>query len=443
MRCRLTVLMMLVGVAACSGADEPADTTGPALGSTSTATVSVPPTSTPATVATTTTAAPSTTTTAPTTTTAVPRAEGPWDTWTLIYASLDTGTRTREDAEAIAVGIDDGAVLLSDDYPSLNPGFWVVHAGEWGHRRAAGAWCPQDLEPGLSCYPRYLGPSIPDLLNRGAALAQLNEGRLVALDIATGETLATFSDNFHWEAEFPAYFNLTANASQLYFGMGWEDSWYSCQSDGGEVWRLDLDSGIEEVFSAGWSPAISPNGRWLAVVVAGECYPDPQQDGWVMSPGSQIEVFDLADGDNRADHVLRTVPQPTSYETPQSVRAVRWDPAVDGDLLVWLGDGSVRRVPHDASLPLTDAPLEFLSEVGELAAVSTDHRYVVEYDGDVTAINKSSVLGDSDEIIIVDGWVTGFALGRSGDVIITTWEHLLLPSGERIPIDGGVNNLAW
>ncbi len=317
-----------------------------------------------------------TTTTAAAATTTVPAR--PWDLWTLIYASLDASTNDRRDAETIAATIEGGTVLSSDDYPSLNPGYWVVYAGEWGSRSEAGIWCPKQLDPELTCYPRYLGDDIAQMLEQGAALAQVG-GRLVALDVETGAVLATFSDTFHNEAEFPSSFNLTADAGQLFFGLGWEDSWYSCDSDRGEIRWLDLDTGVEETFADGWAPDISPDGRWLAIVAASRCYPDPEVGGWVVTPGSQVEIYDLADGDSTPDYILRPATPPTSYDDPQGVFRVFWDPARSGGLLVSLVDESVRRLRYDATMALDSAPIEYQSQGDNLAAVTGDSVYFVEY----------------------------------------------------------------
>ena len=424
--------MMLVG---CSGQSSSESTS-------TTTTSGSPAVSTSTSLATTTT----TTTVVPATTTTTLVAGGApgWDSWTLIYASLETAEHDRGDAEVIASGIDGADVLLSDGYPSLNPGYWVVYAGSWGDRDQAGIWCPQDLDPALTCYPRYLGPSIPDLLEDGAAIAQLDAGRLAVIEPASGEILATFSDNFYWEAVYPGSFNLAANSTHLYFELWAEDSWYSCESDNGQIRRLNLDSGIDDGIGDGWSPAISRDGRWLAIVTAGECYPDPEVAGWVVSPGSQVTIFDLNDDDFVADRILRTSGMPETYDDPAGVRRVMWDPVSGSDLLVWLADGSVRRVADDWEGVLTDAELLFASEVGELAAISLTDWYLVEWDQPTTTVIVTSVTGDdAQDAYEIDGWVTGFALGRSGEVIITTYEFLILPSGERVFIDGGINNLAW
>ncbi len=71
------------------------------------------------------------TTSSTSTNTSTPSPEA-WDTWTLVLASIETGEAGSEDrALEIASGIDGADVLYSSDVPSLNPGFWVVHWGEF------------------------------------------------------------------------------------------------------------------------------------------------------------------------------------------------------------------------------------------------------------------------------------------------------------------------
>ncbi|MEO1062798.1 MAG: SPOR domain-containing protein [Actinomycetota bacterium] len=51
-----------------------------------------------------------------------------FDGWIMALASLET--RAQADRYLAELeGIDDGRILLSDDWPSLRPGFWVVYAG--------------------------------------------------------------------------------------------------------------------------------------------------------------------------------------------------------------------------------------------------------------------------------------------------------------------------
>lgn len=416
-----------VALGACSSAAEPSPTTVQTTAPTTTTTTIAPQ-------------SPS----APTTTTTIvsPDRLPGWDTWTLIYASLDTATATRDDAAAVATNIDDAAVLLSDDYPSLNPGYWVVYAGEWHDRHLASSWCPRPLDASLSCYPRYLGPNIVDRLAEGAAIVQLAE-RLVIVEPETGETLATFSDNFHQEAEFPARFNLNGREGELYFSLGFEDSWYSCESDKGQIRRLDLDSGTEDVFVDGWSPAISPDGRWLAVVAAQDCYPDPEVGGWVITPGSQVEIYDLSLDGSTPSFLLRPENPPTNYEDEQQVLAVFWDPAVPGDLLVALGDRSVRRIAYDSGEYLDGARVEFSTGDPYLAAVTADSQYFLNYYDELfvlTVVDQTT--GEIAMTRELDGWTT-VAVSSDDEVLIGATDLLILPSGKEVAIDGDVHNLAW
>lgn len=435
------IALLLTG---CSTSAEPVSSTVTS-GSSST---TEPSQSTTQATTTTTLSVDTTTTTAatPSTTTAPPDPANPrpgWDTWTLIYASLDTDDHSLGDADVIASGVPNARVLLSDEYPSLHPGYWVVYAGEWHDRHPASVWCPRPLDPELSCYPRYLGPNVVDLLADGAAIVQLAE-KLVVIDPESGETLANFSDNFHNEAVFPARFNLNGREGELYFSLGFEDSWYSCDSDKGQIRRLDLDSGTEDVFADGWSPAISPDGRWLAIVSAQECYPDPGFEGWVITPGSQVEIYDLSTDGFSPSYVLRPETPPTSYEDQQQVLAVFWDPAVPGDLLVALADNSMRRIEYDSPEFLTSARVDFSTGDPYLAAVTADAQYFLNYYDELfvlTVVDRAS--GEIATTWELDGWWTTVAVSSDDEVLIGTTDRLILPSGKEVAIDGDVHNLAW
>jgi hypothetical protein len=427
---------IVVLAAGCSGSAGTTSTSvRPTTVAATTATSSVP--------ATTTTLMTTTTSTAPPATTISAADPPPWDAWTLVYASLDTSLHAKEHAEAIASEMIEGAsVLLSDDCPSLNPGYWVVYGGRSGNRRQAGLGCPDDLDPSLSCYPRYLGDRPSSLLAAGAAVAQLDQ-RLVVLDPASGEVLATLSDDFHNEGEFPGSFTLNRLESELYFGLGFEDSWYFCESEKGEVRRLDLDAGTEDVFADGWSPAVSPDGRWLAIIAARDCYPDPEVDGWVVAPGSQIEIYDLAYDGFAPSHVLRVEEAAKSYESADQVVAVLWD----GDseyLLIELSDGTMRRVARGDDGWLNDAPVAFDTGDPFLVAVADGALYFLTYYEELfllTVVDRAS-----DEVLemreIPGNWAS-IAADEDEAVLIGGDRILILPSGGEVPLDGIVVNLAW
>ena len=80
--------------------------------------------------------------------------------WTVILMSVDYLTQdftVAFDRMYEMWGYDIPAdILLSDDFPSLNPGYWVVYAGRFGNSDEARRYC-QDITPlVVSCYPRLV-----------------------------------------------------------------------------------------------------------------------------------------------------------------------------------------------------------------------------------------------------------------------------------------------
>lgn len=80
-------------------------------------------------------------------------------TWVAVLRSMEVDGFDRAEAESHAssitdeVGADPG-VLLSDDYSSLNPGYWVVYAGGFDDRDAADAFCEEVADTVPDCYAR-------------------------------------------------------------------------------------------------------------------------------------------------------------------------------------------------------------------------------------------------------------------------------------------------
>jgi hypothetical protein len=72
-----------------------------------------------------------------------------------VLASLSTENYSRADAAAwrVELGLDSAELLLSTDYSSLTPGYWVLYRGPYPDRATAAAECSRytDLVPG--CYP--------------------------------------------------------------------------------------------------------------------------------------------------------------------------------------------------------------------------------------------------------------------------------------------------
>ena len=80
--------------------------------------------------------------------------------WTVILESLDVADYTQQDALAKLPTYDhlnaETGLFLSDDYGSLNPGFWVIYAGMFDARDDAAALCSSIRGSVDFCYERYL-----------------------------------------------------------------------------------------------------------------------------------------------------------------------------------------------------------------------------------------------------------------------------------------------
>jgi hypothetical protein len=306
-------------------------------------------TSSTTTAASTTTLITSTTTVPETTTstTAVhtPSTEG-WGTWTLILASIETGQPGAEDqAQEIAAGVDEAEVLYSNDYPSLNPDYWVVHWGEFESGSDASNWCAS-LPDELTCYPRYLGPDVSPLAADDHALV-VDGQALVVVDVTSGERLKEFAPFFTGDGMWVGQMSITPDAKALYYDVGWEDSWYSCESSQGQVERLSLEFGTTTVVAPGFSPSVSPDGQWLAVLVSGQCLPDPEEpDWWVVTPTDTVVLYSLASGWPEETRRWRVETVPVSYDDPHMITWVDWR-SDSQTLVVMNNSGHLFEVPLD------------------------------------------------------------------------------------------------
>lgn len=313
-------IALAVVLVACGDADPPISTvTGPA----DTPTTSSPSTTIP--VATATTAATTTTTSMPDVTAENVRTPtvGFWDKWTLVLASVEIEDGSFETAEAIAAELDGAMILWSDEVPSLNPDYWVVYWGEFESGHEASAYCSSIPEE-LTCYPRYIGNAVSPLSTDGNALI-VDGQALVIADVASGERLKTFDPYFDGDGRATGRMALTPDASVLYFGTGWEDSWYSCEASQGQVLRYDLTFGGETFIASGFSPTVSPDGHWLALLVAEQCLPDPEQpDSWVITPTDTIVLYDLTTPSPSEVNRWKVTTPPTSYFDPQMLTWIDW-----------------------------------------------------------------------------------------------------------------------
>ncbi len=327
-------------LAACAGSDSETSTTV-----TTSISTTAPPAST------------TTTSTAPETTTSFTAVHTPstaaWGTWTLILASIETGAVGGEDrAQEVADGIEGSAVIFSSDFPSLNPGFWVVHWGEFESGSEASNWCA-GLANALTCYPRYLGRSVSPLAADGHAMV-VDGQALVIVDVETGERLKLMDPYFSGDGMGIGRMALRTDAAALYYAVGFEDSWYSCDYSDGQVWRLDLGFGTVTVVGSGHSPTISPDGRWMAVLRSEQCLPDPENpEFWVLTPTDTVVLYNLSTGMPIETRRWSLATPPTSYEDPRMITWADWRSDSQA-LLVMLQAGDLFEVGLDQEGPINE-----------------------------------------------------------------------------------------
>ncbi len=425
-------MVALLVAAGCSGSAE-TTTTSAVIDNTVT-------TAARTTTTTTTTLFATTTSDASTTTAEPPETEPPWDVWTLIFASLEVDSHTQGDAEAIAATVDGGRVLLSSDYPSLNPGYWVVFAGEWGDRSFAGNQCPPDLGPELTCYPRYLGAD-PAVLAADWAVVEYGF-ELVLLNTVTGNIERTVSFGVSGDGAFAGSFSLLRAGGVMFYGLGFEDFWYSCESSRGYVERLDLETGQRTHFSAGFAPSVSPDGRWLAVAAASDCFADPLDANWVLAPADTIHIYDLDQGGSAPVYTIDVgeVDAPVGHDL---LGVPLW--ANDTEILVSLRDDTVRLVPIETQRPITDMPVALEVADRYLVEVSAESYYLLANPDDastqLTVIDRGS--GDVTLVRDFDGRGVNVAAGPDGELLVSIGDTVILPSGEEIVFDDYVYNIGW
>ncbi len=88
---------------------------------------------------------------------------GPEAVWIVVLESLETSGYSRQEAVSRAAsygGLDAPVeVILSDEYESLNSGYWVIFAGEFDTEDGAAEYCRSIKDAVPPCYQRYVGRS--------------------------------------------------------------------------------------------------------------------------------------------------------------------------------------------------------------------------------------------------------------------------------------------
>ncbi|MBT8213275.1 MAG: hypothetical protein KJN71_09025 [Acidimicrobiia bacterium] len=324
---RRVALLAAIAIAAtaCSGTTDSATTTAESVATTTSTTEPATTTATS-----TTTVATSTTTTT-TTVPSGPLGPPPFQTWTVIVASLDVDTTSEAEAvdqwKSLVGDRPDSGVLLSDNYPSLNPGYWVVFAGEFDTELAATGLCADLQGESLACYHRWLG-SASAMAEEVLVYGGDADPGWFYVRTATGATRPVY-DRF-FEASGPGHPSITADGSEMYFTVGYEDYWFSCELTIGEIRRLDFATGEELVVAAGLYPSAHPSAQILAYASDDECFED---EFGFNSFNDLVVVRDLRNGINR-------VYQPGEV-----------DPGFTIDL-AWSADGETLFVARDTDFGL-------------------------------------------------------------------------------------------
>jgi hypothetical protein len=315
-----------------------------------------------------------------------------FDRWTAILASLpvDEYDEAAATEEAFAHALHTPGLLLSDDYPSLNPGYWVVFSGDFATQEEALAHCRMLQGDDVFCYHRYLGEA--PILVAGRAegtLVAWVDGLLSVVDAAGGAVADVITDAYDGGGVFPGTLELGNDGTGVYFSVGFEDSWFSCEASAGRIDYIDLTSGEASEVASGITPRISPDGSRLAYIASGNCVPDPDDDAAVISYYDTVAVLDLVTGT-----VQMWGPSPGVARSPESLIAS----------LAWNADGSAILVAMEAG-PLRRVDTRVGAALDATAALGAGR-----VDVSFGTWNLAGVHGDSGRLIGVE---VDYAAGRS------------------------------
>jgi hypothetical protein len=398
-----------------------------------------PPPSTASTVPENTTATTTPTTTVVTTTTLAPAPDGPIGAdgplegeWIRVYASLETTDATEQHATAVAETIPGSKVLLSDNYPSLNPGYWVVYDGGFDDKFSADI-CPTALPEEATCYPRWIGdPVVSD-----GSLVGLIAGELFELTPGAGTRTLGFVDQGGWVS------NLELNGSRdgIIFGEGTEDYWYTCESSAGYIYSYDFTTQTRKVFSTGITPRISPDGSKVAWLHNSTCIDDPTTEGWVLTPADTIMVRDLG---GATDHIIAmNVPLDGPFD-PRELAQLVW---IDDDtLLVSDFNTSFYRVPVEAKTFGGDPMLDGV--VGTIMGYGNDGLIVLDDNGGEGDAFEWWLLGVNLDTASAEFLMTGpdyitLGINPDGEIVFAV-EDTFWPRGEQpFKAPGYIEAIDW
>lgn len=379
----------------------------------------------------------------------------PFDTWTAVLASLPIDEFDEADAAAMATEFAAANVGLvrSDDYPSLNPGYWAVFSGSFDYAWEASERCarlaarPDSI---TDCYPRYLGidPAQPVHMEEGLALAMDDEGAMVAVSLDSGQVVRTIGTH-GGDGRYPSSPQLSPWGTEAYYSVGVEDFWFSCDSSDGLLVRLDLATGDAVEIGDGFSPRISTDGRSLLYLAASDCFPDPAEPQFVRAPIDTIVIRDLITGRERR-HV---VPRPVDAELTYELWTASWGPTTD---VIYVGDveGSVLEFSAAFDGPAAGDGVTRIPDVSWNWSLVGFHTSRSELLAEVQTWNEEVQTATLIGIWLGDGEVdlaevaryegpAAFGLDRSGDRIVTTTPGRVIVDGREMVVDGDFVLIDW
>ena len=335
-------------------------------------------------------------------------------------------------------------VVLSDDYPSLRAGYWVVFGPTTSEWWEPGRTCERVGDQIPDCYTGYFGVDRARVFNHadGHLLGLSEAGMLVLVDFTTGEIVRTIG-GFGGDGRYPGEPQLDANTWAVYQSVSVEDSWFSCESSDGSIVRIDLETGSSDEIASGMSPALSPDGARLAYLAASDCVDDPAQAGWVYTWFDTIVVRDLTTG----RETRSTVPLAEGADGfPLELMSVTWGSNSD-EVLVVDQSGSVRRFSVGSSNGVEVATLGG-SNSWRLVGIdgATGHVLVEERsweNGEAQTTFGWLDLTDGSIESFMTGGHASAAFDQAGDFLGIVTGSILHLGGREYPLGVGVISFDW
>lgn len=440
MRRLIPMVAIVILAAACS--DEP-------LATTTIAPIAVDTTTTA--VSTTTTTFPPPTTEEPVTTTTTTAAPSKADTWIAVLASLAVSeydeAAARQEMTAIQglLGLTaiEADLLLSDDFATLNPGFWVVHLGGFRDQFQADVACSTVQAAVPDCYIRYLGLISADQPighEHGYILAVLESGELGVIDARSGVLVRTVEEVFYGDGRFPSAPWIRPGGTDVFFTVGFEDYWFSCDASDGTLISQSLSGGDGDQIADGFSPIVTPEGDDLLYLAASECLEDPNDANWVITPIDTIVRRDLGTGEEDRQLLELTGDIAEYYEFSQ----LAWGPGED--LLLMDTEGVLFQL--DASgVPraITDlgehAPqlIGWYRPMGRVLVLDQ----IWDDDKATTQISAVDLLSGEVSLEVEFDGLAAAALDATGDHLVMAAEGTLFVDQAEVPIDYSIIDLSW